>query len=81
MARRRDPDAMPPSNNFEAVMNYLYKGTLALRGGNTLFALKAAALTGQSRNLDSRNLLTAKNIYSDSMHTFLPQIIWRICIS
>lgn len=46
MARRRDPDALPPGNTFEAMMNYLYKITLTLRGGNTLFALKAALLTG-----------------------------------
>lgn len=29
-------------------MNIGYNGVLALRGGNTLFAIKAAVLTGES---------------------------------
>ncbi|KZP16769.1 hypothetical protein FIBSPDRAFT_1047238 [Athelia psychrophila] len=45
MAHRRDPDALPPRNQFEAFMNFLYKIMLTLGGGNTLFALKAALLT------------------------------------
>jgi hypothetical protein len=44
--RRRDPDALPPQNVFETMMNYMYKGAIAMRGGNTLFAIKAATLTG-----------------------------------
>lgn len=48
MPRRRDPDALPPNNVFEAIMNYTYKGMVAMRGGNTLFAIKAATLTGKT---------------------------------
>ena len=44
--KRRDPDALPPGNAFETIMNCLYKCTVAMRGGNTLFAIKAATLTG-----------------------------------
>lgn len=49
MAHRRDPDALPPRNQFEAFMNFLYKIMLTLGGGNTLFALKAALLTGSEK--------------------------------
>lgn len=45
--RRRDPDALPPSNLFEAVMYWLYHATAALGGGNVLFAIKAGLLTGK----------------------------------
>lgn len=53
MPRRRDPDALPPGNLFEALINVVYKGILTLRGGNTLFAIKAAILTGESVLLPS----------------------------
>lgn len=46
LPRRRDPDALPPRNLFESLLSHIYKGTVAMRGGNTLFALKAAVLTG-----------------------------------
>lgn len=45
LARRRDPDALPPRNTLELIMNHIYKITVAMRGGNTLFAFKAATLT------------------------------------
>lgn len=46
LAERRDPDALPPRNYFESVMNFLYNLLQALSRGNVLFALKAAMLTG-----------------------------------
>ena len=49
--RRRDPDALPPRNVFESMMNHLYKTTVAMRGGNTLFAIKAAVLTGKASRI------------------------------
>ncbi|KAF7338076.1 hypothetical protein MVEN_02032100 [Mycena venus] len=45
MARRRDPDALPPRNRFEWVMSLVYRGFAELGRGNTLFAIKAATLT------------------------------------
>lgn len=60
MPRRRDPDALPPRNIFEAAMNYIYRGTVALRGGNTLFAIKAAVLTGKI--FDDLQLCKVKSI-------------------
>ena len=54
---RRDPDALPPRNAFELVMNYIYKGTVAMRGGNTLFAVKAAVLTGMVLHVASKALI------------------------
>lgn len=45
MPRRRDPDALPPHNGFEWLMNKLYHGVANLGGGNALFALKAGVLT------------------------------------
>ncbi|KAJ7905803.1 hypothetical protein B0H14DRAFT_25200 [Mycena olivaceomarginata] len=45
MARRRDPDALPPRNRFEWVMGLVYRGFAELGKGNTLYALKAATLT------------------------------------
>jgi hypothetical protein len=46
--KRRDPDALPPRNVLELMMNYIYKTAVAMRGGNTLFAIKAATLTGNT---------------------------------
>ncbi|KAI0070007.1 hypothetical protein K474DRAFT_1609486 [Panus rudis PR-1116 ss-1] len=45
MTRRRDPDALPPSNIFELVMSLLYRGFTSMQGGNALYALKAGVLT------------------------------------
>jgi hypothetical protein len=44
-ARRRDPDALPPKNAFEWVMNALYRGCSELAQGNSLYAIKAGVLT------------------------------------
>ena len=44
-AKRRDPDALPPRNAFEWVMNTLYRGCAELAQGNTLFAIKSGVLT------------------------------------
>jgi hypothetical protein len=44
-ARRRDPDALPPKNAFEWVMNALYRGFSELAQGNSLYAIKAGVLT------------------------------------
>ncbi|KAF9237247.1 hypothetical protein BU15DRAFT_88826 [Melanogaster broomeanus] len=44
-AVRRDPDALPPRNALESVMNWLYQTITGIGGGNALFALKAGALT------------------------------------
>lgn len=46
LAERRDPDALPPANTFQSVMNFLYSLFQGLSRGNVLFALKAAMLTG-----------------------------------
>lgn len=43
----RDPDALPPRNAFELVMNGLYRLALAMGHGNMVFAIKAAILTGR----------------------------------
>ena len=47
MARRRDPDALPPANAFELVMYWLHNLLGALGSGNAVFAIKAGLLTGQ----------------------------------
>ncbi|KAF9220310.1 hypothetical protein BS17DRAFT_739428 [Gyrodon lividus] len=44
-AVRRDPDALPPRNALESVMNWLYRTVMGIGGGNALFALKAGVLT------------------------------------
>jgi len=54
---RRDPDALPPRNSFESIMNYTYKCVIAMRGGNTLFAVKAAVLTGMVLRMVSKTLV------------------------
>lgn len=46
LTKRRDPDALPPSNKFEAVMFWIHHAFAALGHGNTVFAIKAALLTG-----------------------------------
>lgn len=45
MAERRDPDALPPRNLFESLMNLLHRMLEALSSGNVLFAIKAGVLT------------------------------------
>ncbi len=47
IAQRRDPDALPPRNSFEAIMNVFYHAFRGLSRGNQLFAIKAGVLTGQ----------------------------------
>lgn len=44
-AVRRDPDALPPRNAFEAIVDRLYRMVASLSYGNALFAIKAGALT------------------------------------
>jgi len=43
--KMRDPDALPPKNAFEWVMNALYRGISELVQGNSLYAIKAGVLT------------------------------------
>ncbi|GJE89275.1 aromatic acid exporter family member 2 domain-containing protein [Phanerochaete sordida] len=43
--RRRDPDALPPSNKFESAMYWLHRAFAALGHGNAVFAIKAGLLT------------------------------------
>lgn len=45
MTRRRDPDALPPSNAFQHAMHWIHDMVSALGRGNALFALKAGLLT------------------------------------
>ncbi|KAI9437333.1 hypothetical protein H4582DRAFT_2111932 [Lactarius indigo] len=45
VAQRRDPDALPPRNSFEAFMSVLYHAFRGLSRGNQLFAIKAGILT------------------------------------
>ncbi|KAI0641257.1 hypothetical protein C8Q79DRAFT_919931 [Trametes meyenii] len=45
MTRRRDPDALPPTNAFQSVMHWVYELATALGRGNSLFALKAGLLS------------------------------------
>ncbi|KAI0041545.1 hypothetical protein FA95DRAFT_1548599 [Auriscalpium vulgare] len=45
LALRRDPDALPPGNRFEMLMNFFYMAVQGLFHGNALFAVKAGFLT------------------------------------
>lgn len=45
LTRRRDPDALPPSNSFETAMYWLHKVIAALGHGNAVFAIKAGLVT------------------------------------
>jgi hypothetical protein len=45
IARRRDPDALPPRNVLEWCLNYVYL-FLTRKGGNLLYAVKAGLFTG-----------------------------------
>lgn len=46
-AVRRDPDALPPRNVVEVIVDRLYRMVASLSYGNALFAIKAGVLTGQ----------------------------------
>ncbi|KIK64040.1 hypothetical protein GYMLUDRAFT_40270 [Collybiopsis luxurians FD-317 M1] len=43
--KKRDPDALPPSNMWENIGGWMYKRVAGVMSGNALFAVKAAALT------------------------------------
>ncbi|KAF4612524.1 hypothetical protein D9613_012759 [Agrocybe pediades] len=43
--KRRDPDALPPRNVLEVILNWAYALLLSLGSGNVVFALKAGVLT------------------------------------
>ncbi|KAF9521875.1 hypothetical protein CPB83DRAFT_840925 [Crepidotus variabilis] len=45
LAHRRDPDALPPRNIIEWVLNLVYRIVTGLGGGNSMFAIKAGMLT------------------------------------
>ncbi|KAH9974520.1 hypothetical protein BJV74DRAFT_782419 [Russula compacta] len=44
-AQQRDPDALPPENLFEVIMDVLYHAFRGISRGNQLFAIKAGILT------------------------------------
>ncbi|KAK0473358.1 hypothetical protein IW261DRAFT_1503962 [Armillaria novae-zelandiae] len=45
IARKRDPDRLPPHNMFEWTMNKLYGFVAGMGGGNVLYAIKAGIFT------------------------------------
>jgi hypothetical protein len=45
MARRRDPDALPPRNVLEWCLNYVYL-FFTRKGGNLVYVVKALLFTG-----------------------------------
>ncbi|PBK88893.1 hypothetical protein ARMGADRAFT_996733 [Armillaria gallica] len=45
IARKRDPDRLPPHNAFEWAMNKLYGFVTGMGGGNVLYAIKAGIFT------------------------------------
>jgi hypothetical protein len=78
MARRRDPDALPPKNVFQSLMNLLYHALSALGSGNSVFAIKAATLSG----LRLLFLLTTSFIcsYSIVVFTIFLEVFCVICL-
>jgi hypothetical protein len=78
MARRRDPDALPPRNRFEWVMGLVYRGFAELGKGNTLYALKAATLTGEFDS--SLLLLFTQYIRSHIVSSFIFEIFSHLRI-
>lgn len=51
-ARRRDPDALPPSNRVELMGTWLFAAVAACTRGNVLFAIKAGALSGMYNHFE-----------------------------
>jgi hypothetical protein len=47
IARRRDPDYLPPRNAFEWAMSHLFGFFESFKAGNALYAVKAGLLTGE----------------------------------
>ncbi|KAE9392227.1 hypothetical protein BT96DRAFT_924850 [Gymnopus androsaceus JB14] len=43
--KRRDPDALPPSNVWESMGSWFYKSASGVLGGNALYSIKAGVLT------------------------------------
>ncbi|KAI0318442.1 hypothetical protein OF83DRAFT_1242217 [Amylostereum chailletii] len=67
-AGRRDPDALPPRNVFECIMNTLYRTVRACTGDNVLFGMKAGILTG---------ILSIPAFVKSSSHfAYMEKIIW-----
>ena len=56
--RRRDPDALPPSNAFEAIGSIFHHSVGALGHGNAIFGFKAGLLTSKRfRSYSSKMIL------------------------
>jgi hypothetical protein len=47
IAKRRDPDYLPPRNAFEWAMSHLFGFFESFKAGNALYAVKAGLLTGE----------------------------------
>jgi hypothetical protein len=47
IARKRDPDYLPPRNAFEWAMSHLFGFFESFKAGNALYAVKAGLLTGE----------------------------------
>jgi hypothetical protein len=44
----RDPDALPPRNAFGLIRRSIYRSILSLGHGNSVFALKAGVMAGET---------------------------------
>ena len=62
LPHRRDPDALPPSNFFERISDFVYQVGGATLTGNVLYALKAALLSGTSC-LESDSVVDFQTVY------------------
>jgi hypothetical protein len=46
LPEKRDPDALPPRNALELIMNTVYHALNSVTAGNSLFAIKAGLISG-----------------------------------
>ncbi|KIJ58894.1 hypothetical protein HYDPIDRAFT_51292, partial [Hydnomerulius pinastri MD-312] len=69
-AVRRDPDALPPRNTLESVMNWLHRAVKGIGGGNALFAVKAGALT--------IILILPSFIKSSAAYAYKNKFVWAV---
>lgn len=80
MAKRRDPDALPPSNAFELLMYWVHDLLGALAAGNSIFALKAGLLTGEKREARRTRIMLLNTRSSDPQFAVLYQELCYVCL-
>lgn len=78
IARKRDPDRLPPHNAFEWAMNKLYGFVTGMGGGNVLYAIKAGIFTSELFGIGLTGGHILMGFCSCLMFTDIPELFCAI---